>query len=126
MENTNEPDRNNYIALEIIAGVVLSVVFIIMIWNSNAFWGKDDLSGLIKFYGISSVIFFLSVFLIGIIGAIKKQQSNKITKAILYSLLYWLSSLIPIVVLTSVLYVFSVYFMLIGIIVGFNKGLNHQ
>jgi hypothetical protein len=69
------------------------------------------------------------VFLVGIIGAIKLKRSNKIGKAILYSIFFWFLSLIASSLL-ALLAVFggiaSLYVILVGIVVGFNIGLGRN
>jgi hypothetical protein len=126
MDSADKPDMTKYIILEVLLGLVLGIVFLIIIWDNNSFWGRDYLTGLFKLCGILSLIFFIAVFTVGLIGAFKFKLSNKISKAIFYSVIYWLSSLIAVAVLANFLYIFSAYFMLAGIIVGFNHGLRHK
>ena len=123
MDSGDKPDMTNYIVLEVLLGLILSIGFLIIIWDNNSFWGNDYFSGLFKLCGILSLIFFFAVFSIGLIGAFKFKLSNKISKAVFYSIIYWLSSLIGVAVLANFLYLFSFYFMLAGIVVGFNHGL---
>ena len=111
---------------EILLGIILSLVFIKLIWNIDDFFGKDYLTGIIRFYGGLSLIFFFSVFSIGIIGAIKLKQSNKIIKAIFYSIFFWLFSLVISVVLINFLYFLSLYIILAGVVFGFNLGLRRS
>lgn len=126
MDSTDSPDMTWYIVLEVLLGITLSIIFLIINRKSDNFWSLDYISGFIKIFAVSSLLFFLAVFSVGIIGAIKLKQSHKISKAIFYSILYWLSSLIGVAVLASVLYIFSLYFMLAGIVIGFNHGLKHK
>jgi len=126
MDSTNKSVETRFIVLEVLLGIILSVVFIILIWNNDNFWGRDYFSGIIRLYGISSLIFFFAVFLIGIIGAIRLKQSNRIAKAIFYSILYWPLSLTGAVILANFLNILSLYFILAGIVVGFNHGLRHN
>jgi len=123
MDSGDKPDMTNYIVLEVLLGLILSIGFLIIIWDNNSFWGNDYFSGLFKLCGVLSLIFFFAVFTVGLIGACKFKLSNKISKAIFYSIIYWLSSLIGVAVLANFLYLFSFYFMLAGIVVGFNHGL---
>src|SRR6266496_2775155 len=126
MNSTHKSAETKFIVLEVLLGIVLSFVFIILIWNNDNFWGSAYFSGIIRLYGISSLIFFFAVFLVGIIGANKLNQSNRIGKAIFYSILYWLLSLIGAVILANFLYILSLYFILAGIVVGFNHGLRYD
>lgn len=125
MESTNKSTGTLFIILELLLGIILSFIFLKFAWNndSDALWGKTIADGIIRIYGILSLIFFFSVFLIGIIGAIKLKRSNKVGKAILYSILFWLLSLIASALLAEVGAIPALYVVLVGIIVGFNIGL---
>jgi fatty acid desaturase len=128
MESTNKSTETLFIILELILGIILSFIFLKFAWNndSDAMWGKTIADGIIRIYGILSLIFFFSVFLIGIIGAIKLKRSNKIGKAISYSIFFWLLSLIASVFLAQFAAIPSLYVVLVGIVVGFNLGLGHN
>jgi len=113
-----------YMALELIFGVLLCLLFISLMTNSknDAFWGKSMAEGIIKGYAAISLIFFFSVISIGIIGARKLNLSHKISKSILYSLGFWVLSLFASLFL-SVIGPISIYIILIGIAAGFNLGM---
>lgn len=111
---------------ELFLGVILSVGFIILIDGNNNLIGQDYVTGFIRFYAGLSIIFFFAVFSIGIIGAIKLKRSNKIVRAIFYSIIFWTFSVGLSIVLSQFLYIFSLYIVLGGIIFGFNLGLRHN
>ena len=121
----NKSTRIVFVLLEIFIGIVLSFVFLRFTLNDNndKLWGKTFADGIIRIYGVLSLIFFFSVFLVGIIGAYKLNQSNKIGRGILYSFLFWLVSLIASAFLAQFGGIPSVYIILIGIVAGFNLGL---
>lgn len=116
----------NLIVIEILLAIALSIAFIIVAFNLEGFWGADYLTGLLRFYGGMSAIFFASVLTVGIIGAIHSKQSGRIVKAILYAVGFWLVSLIVTAVSAELLRLFSAYFMLAGISYGFNYGLTQN
>jgi hypothetical protein len=117
----------NLIALEILVGIGLSVPFIIVTLNlGNEFWGDDYFTGLLRFYGGLSILFFASVFIVGIIGAIISKLSERIAAAVLYAIGFWLLSLVVTAVTAEFLRLFSAYFMLAGITYGFNYGLRRN
>ena len=128
MESTNKSAGTLFIILELLLGIILSFIFIKFAWNNDNddLWGKTIADGIIRIYGVLSLIFFFSVFLVGIIGAIKLKRSNKIGKAISYSILFWLLSLIASALLAQFGGIPSLYVVLVGIVVGFNLGLGHN
>ena len=128
MESTNKSAGTVFIILELLLGIILSFIFIkFALSNDNDdLWGKTIADGIIRIYGGLSLIFFFSVFLVGIIGAIKLKRSNKIGKAISYSILFWLLSLIVSALLVQVGDIPALYVVLIGIVAGFNIGLAHN
>jgi hypothetical protein len=128
MESTNKYAGALFIILELFLGVILSVIFLRFVWNNDNddLWGKTIADGIIRIYGALSLIFFFSVFLVGIIGAIKLKRSNKIGKAISYSILFWFLSLIASAFLAQFGGIISLYVVLAGIVVGFNLGLGHN
>lgn len=109
--------------LELLFGVLLSIFFLKVTLFGDYSLGKNFLSGFINFYGVLSLVFFFAVFSIGIIGAIRFEQSDKIPRAILYSLIFWVISLVISLILINIISFLSLYVILIGIIAGFNKGL---
>lgn len=128
MESTNKSAGPLFIILELLLGIILSFIFIkFALSNDNDdLWGKTIADGIIRIYGVLSLIFFFSVFLVGIIGAIKLKRSNKIGKAISYSILFWLLSLIASALLAQFGGIPALYVVLVGIVVGFNIGLGHN
>ena len=128
MESTNKSPRTLFIILELLLGLILSFVFLILILkdDNDDFLGKTIADGIVRIYGVISLIFFFSVFLVGIIGAIKLKRSTKIGKAISYSILFWLVSLFVSAFLAQFWIIPSLYVILVGIVVGFNFGLGHN
>jgi Na+/H+-dicarboxylate symporter len=128
MESTNKSTGVLFIILELILGIILGFIFLKFTWNndSDVLWGKTIADGLIRIYGMLSLIFFFAVFLVGIIGAIKLKRSNKIGRAIVYSILFWLLSLIASVFLAQFAAILSLYIILAGIVVGFNLGIGQN
>jgi hypothetical protein len=126
MESENKSTR--FIILEFVLGIILSIIFLRFAMNndSDAIWGKTIGDGIIRIFGILSLIFFFSVFLVGIIGAITLKRSNKIGKAIAYSFLFWFVSLVAIVYIAQFAGMLSAYVSLIAIVVGFNLGLSEN
>src|SRR6267154_2035861 len=130
MRSSNKSTGTLFIILELLLGIILSIIFMKFgdIINDD-FWGKTIADVIIRIYGVLSLIFFFSVFLVGIIGAIKLKRTNKIGKAIFNSILFWFLSLIASSLL-ALLPVFggiaSLYVILVGIVVGFNIGLGHS
>jgi hypothetical protein len=115
-----------YIVLESIISIALGAVFMIIIWNKDEFFGKTIEDGIVRFFGGLSLIFFFSVFSVGTIGAIKLKRTDKIMKAVFYSICFWVLSLIIIAVLADFLRIGSVLIILAGIIYGFNLGLRNK
>ena len=114
----------NLIEAEVFFSLILSIAFIIITFNlDKVFWGTDYLTGFIRFYGGMSIIFFASVFVFGIPGAIKSKPSGNVTMAIICSIVFWLLSLVLTAITAQFLYVFSAYIMLLGIMYGFHYGL---
>lgn len=117
------------IAGEFTFGIALSLIFFKIVLTNNDFFGNSYSSGIFKFYGALSIVFFIAVFSVGIFGAITLRQSNKIANAILYSILFWLLSMALYVVTFSFfsytlnLRTIPLYIILVGIIVGFNLGM---
>jgi fatty acid desaturase len=128
MESTNKSAGILFVILELLFGVILSFIFIKFALNNDNddLWGETIADGIIRIYGVLSLIFFFSVFLVGIIGAIKLKRSNKIGKAISYSILFWLLSLIASALLAQFGGISALYVVLVGIVVGFNIGLGHN
>jgi hypothetical protein len=117
---------------ELIFGLILGLSFIKLFSNWDNFYGKTYFSGIFIFYGLLSIVFFLAVFLIGIFGAIKLGKLKMIKRAIFYSIGLWIISLI---VYSTTFGYFSYYLkiqtipifmILIGIIIGFNLGLESK
>lgn len=127
MISKNKPSATLFIVLELLLGVLLSFFLIKFALNNDDddLWGKTIGDGIIRIYGALSLIFFFSVFLVGIIGAIRLKRVNKIGKAIALSILFWFLSLIISVFCDEFMGIFSLYIILIGIVVGFNLGLGH-
>ena len=115
-----------YIVLESIISIVLGAIFMIIIWNRDDFWGKTIEDGVVRFFGGLSLIFFFSVFAIGIIGAIKLKRTDKILKAIFYSVCFWALSLVITAVVANFLPIGSPLIILTGITYGFNLGLRNK
>lgn len=118
------------IAGEYVFGIALSLVFLKLILVNDDFFGDAYGSGILRFYGGLSVVFFIAVFSVGIFGALKLRQANRIQKAVTHSFLFWLLSLILYTMMFSFfsyylnLRTIPLYIILVGIIVGFNVGLN--
>jgi hypothetical protein len=108
---------------ETVLGIMFSLILMKLIDDTNHLLGEDYIMVVIKFYGILSFAFFLAVFPIGIYGAIKLKQEDKIKRAIFYSIIFWALSLIVSIISSGVLYAFSIYIILIAIVFGFNIGL---
>lgn len=127
MESTNTSARTLVVILELLLGIILSFIFLKFgdLVNDDL-WGKTIADGIIRIYSLFSLIFFFSVFLVGIIGAIKLKRSNKIGKAISYSIFFWFLSLIASSLLADFGGIPSLYVILVGIVVGFNIGLGHN
>ena len=117
------------IAGEFAFGIALSFIFLKVVLTNDDFFGDSYGSGIFRFYGALSVVFFIAVFSVGIFGAIKLRQSNKIPRAVSYSVLFWLLSLVLYTMTFSFfsynlkLRIIPLYIILVGIIVGFNLGL---
>jgi hypothetical protein len=76
-----------FIEAEVFLSLILSIAFIIITLNlDKGFWGSDYFTGFLRFYGGMSIIFFASVFVIGIPGAIKSNPSGNVTMAIICSI----------------------------------------
>jgi hypothetical protein len=115
------------IVLEVAIGIVLSIVFIVVILNTDdKFWGKGIADGIIRFYLGMGAIFFVSVFTIGIMGAIISGQSKRIANAVIYAIGFWLLALVVTAACADFLPLLSPYCMLAGITIGFNIGLNKK
>jgi hypothetical protein len=117
------------IAGEFAFGIALSIIFFKLVSGNDAFLGNSFSTGVFRFYGALSIVFFVSVFSVGIFGAIKRRHSNKIANAILYSILFWLLSIVLYAVTLNFLSyklnlrTIPLYLILAGIIVGFNLGM---
>ncbi len=117
------------IAGEFAFGIALSLIFFKIVWTNDDFFGDSYGTGIFRFYGALSIVFFIAVFSVGIFGAITLRQSNKIANAILNSFLFWLLSMILYVITFSFfsytmnLRTIPLYIPLVGIIVGFNLGM---
>jgi hypothetical protein len=117
------------IVSELILGITLGLIFIKYISNWDIFFGGTYFSGIFRYYSTLSLIFFISVFLVGFYGVKKINRSEKLKSAIFYSIGSWIISL----VLYSNTYSYFFYdlqwrtlpefILLIGIIMGFNLGL---
>jgi len=117
----------NVIVLEVVIGIGLSIAFIVVILNSDdKFWGKGIADGIIRFFIGISAIFFISVFTIGIMGAIISGQSKRIISTVIFAIGFWLLSLIVTVASAGFLGLLSAYIMLAGITIGFNYKLNRN
>ena len=128
MGNIRPEDKPTLIiTCEVIVGIILSIFFIKYIdSNNNDFWGRSYFSGFIRLFGYSSLVFFFSVFSVGIIGAVILGQKERIANAITYSIAFWFLSIIAVVFLISFLGIFSLYIILIGIVIGLNYGLKKK
>jgi hypothetical protein len=120
------------IAAELAVGVLAGVLFINGVsegfFDSNSSYG----SGLIRFFVVLSLLFFASVLLVGIPGAIYLGQKKTITNGIYYAVIFWF--------LTIILYIFTINFftntlklglasmflILVGIVSGYNFGLRRN
>ncbi len=117
------------IAGEFAFGIALSLIFFKIVLTNDDFFGNSYGTGIFRFYGALSIVFFIAVFSVGIFGAITLHQSNKIANAILYSILFWLLSIVLYVVTFSFfsytlnLRTIPLYIILVGIIAGFNLGM---
>jgi hypothetical protein len=128
MSSTINNKISPFIILELILGIVLNTIFLKFAAHndSDSLWGKTIADGIVRIYGILSLLFFFSVFLIGIIGAYTLKRANKIGKAIGYSIIFWFLSLIASVFIAQFAALVSLYVILIGIVVGFNLGLGQS
>lgn len=109
------------------AGVILSIVYLKVILSVNDdFWGRDYFTGIFRFYIGLSLIFFFAVLIIGIIGAIRSKQSQKIVGGIFYSIIFWILASVITVFAVNILQVFALYLLLLGITFGFNYGLRRN
>jgi hypothetical protein len=117
------------ILLEIVLGVLLGLVFINIIMDSDSFFGNSYFSGIVRFYGLVSLIFLLTVFTIGIMGSKRLNKSHNIKKAIFLALAFWFISLVFYAISFSFFSyslnwrILPIFILLIGIILGFNIGL---
>jgi hypothetical protein len=123
MRVPNQTIESWLMVLELVFGIVLSIIFLEFIFNNINFSGQGYLTSLIRFYGSLSLIFFFAVFSIGILGAVRFKRSRKILTAVLYSLFFWIISLVTSILLVDYLSLFSLYIILIAIVFGFNLGL---
>ena len=119
------------VAGEFAFGVALSLIFFSLTFSNDTFFGESYCSGIFRFFGALSLIFLVAVISVGIYGAIITRQVNKIGYAIGHAILYGFLLLILYILLSAIplvvdLGVTPFYIVLIGIIFGFNKGLNRQ
>jgi hypothetical protein len=119
--------------IEIFIGIILGLLYHYFVLYTNTFKGLifdgSYLGGFLRFYGLLSLVFFIAILPVGIVGAIKLQLSNKISKAIFYSVLYWLLSMVVFAVIVSFFgspFIIFNFIILIGIIFGFNLVLNSK
>ena len=75
-------------------GVALSFVFFGISLINHKWFGNSYASFIIRFYSILSIVFFIAVFSVGIFGALRFGKSYKIARAILFSFLFWILSII--------------------------------
>jgi len=114
---------------ELAWGVALSLIFFRIVSVRDEFWGDSYGSGIFRFYGVLSLIFFFAVFSVGIVGAIKFCRVFNFGNAIAYSILFWILSLVLYTVTFSFhsytlnLRLIPLYMILGGIIFGFHLGL---
>ena len=114
------------IATQLILGIILSLIFINSTLGKDDFLGYSFVNGIMRFYGGLSLVFFIAVLSVGIPGAIILRQTDKILKAILFSILFWFISVILYTVAfnffndTLHLGFISLYIILAGLTVGFN------
>lgn len=123
MSTSNKSIESWLVVLQLLLGMALSIVFFKATLFGDHFLEDDYLIWFIKFFGVLSLLFFFAVFLVGIIGAIKLKRSNRIPRAVLYSLIFWAISLAVSIVLVSIFSFLCLYIILIGMIVGFNMGM---
>ena len=117
--------------IEIVIGVILGLLYHYFVLYTDTFKGLvfdgSYLGGFLRFYGLLSLVFFIATVPVGIVGAIKLQLSDKIARAILYSVLYWLLSMVVFAVVVSFFgspFIILNFIILVGIIFGFNFVLN--
>ncbi|HEU4860859.1 MAG TPA: hypothetical protein VFT15_13525, partial [Chitinophagaceae bacterium] len=121
IQSTDKSPESKYIIMELMAGVILSIVYLKVILSVNDdFWGRDYFTGIFRFYIGLSLIFFFAVLIIGIIGAIRSKQSQKIVGGIFYSIIFWILASVITVFAVNILQVFALYLLLLGITFGFN------
>jgi hypothetical protein len=118
------------ITCEFAFSIALSLIFFGIILRNENFFGRSYASGIFRFYGALSIVFFIAVLSVGIFGANKRRQTTNIRRAVLFSVLFWLLSLVIYIMTESFfsdtlnLRRIPLYIILIGIIFGFNLGLN--
>ena len=126
MKFSNKSVNAWLIIFELFMGSILGITFIKYKLEQSKLWSNDYLSGYVEFYIWLSLIFFMSVIPIGIIGAFKLNRVKNIIRATIYSVLFWVLSLIISVILFNFFYIGSLAIILIGIIYGFNKGIRYN
>jgi hypothetical protein len=129
MKVANRPDTAAFVIAELLLAAVLSFIFLRWAMNSNSsnIWGKTIGDSVIRMYALISMIFFFSVFTIRIFGAIRLKKANQIGRAIGFSFLFWILSLVAFAFFTRAIGpIPSLYILLIGVIVGFNFGLEER
>jgi hypothetical protein len=117
------------VLLELVLGGLLGLGFIKTTMDSNSLFGNSYFSGIVRFYGLISIIFILTVLTIGIIGAKRLNKLHSVRKAIYLALVFWGVS-VAIYVISFSFFSYSlnwrilpIFILLIGIILGFNIGL---
>ena len=117
------------ILIELLAGILMGYSFIKSVIYSESILGQGYFSGIVSFYGVISLCFFIPVLTIGVISAKKLRKSHLVKRAIYSSIIFWIASLFLYAVSYSYfsyslgLRVLPVFMLLIGIVSGFNIGL---
>jgi len=117
------------IVSELILGITIGLIFIKTTLYCSGLLGTTYFSGIFRFYGSLSLVFFITVFIIGIYCARKMGKSRLIKRAILFSIGMWILSLI-IYTMTFKFFTYELnlrilpnFIILLGVVIGFNIGL---
>ena len=127
MKDTSNSLAIRLLIYEVCLAIVLGMIYVKLFLDQEGIGSNDYLVGFIfKFYGGLSLIIFLSVFSVGIAGAIKLNRSNNILRAVFYSIGFWILSLIISLILFNFIYILSLLVILIGVVYGFYKGIMYN
>ena len=117
MNRHNKSSIIALVAVEFVVGIILSAILFRYVSFEDEFYRGSYLKLILSFYGILSIVFFTGVL------------SAKIPKAILYSIVCWLLSIVlytatfNFIAFTLNQRIPALYILLAGIIIGFNFGI---